>query len=76
MSTTEVIAFYANVSSDLDLVPHYELLPKSSKLDISGCLLEKLKDYLIKRKNFTDFNFSPLRTERRCCEFCSGRAES
>ena len=49
---SEVIAFYTDFSKAFDNVPHFELLKKVANIEVVGCLLQFLMDYLSNRKQF------------------------
>ena len=49
---SEVVVFYTDFAKAFNCVPHYELLIKAGQIDIGGCLLEVLYDYLNGREQF------------------------
>ena len=54
----DVFGFYAGFSKAFDRVTHKLLLEKLNYIDVKGCFLEILYDYLHKRKQFFGFGFT------------------
>ena len=44
--TVKVIEFHMEFLNGLDKIPHFEFLQKAAKIDIDGCLLEILCDFV------------------------------
>ena len=47
-----IVAFYADFSKAFDRVPHQHLLNKLCSIEVGGCLLDLLYDYLDNRKQY------------------------
>ena len=47
-----IVAFYADFSKAFDRVPHKHLLNKLCSIEVGGCLLDLLYDYLDNRKQY------------------------